>query len=76
MAALSKSDKKKAQTAKDMRELSVDELKKRLAAMGEDLMNARFAHATAALERTSDLKLFRRQIARMRTILKQKEQGI
>ena len=36
-------------------------------------MQARFKHATAQLEKTSELKAMRRQVARISTILNQKD---
>ena len=39
----------------------------------EELMQARFKHATAQLEKTSELKAMRRQVARISTILNQKD---
>lgn len=59
--------------AKELRELSVDELKAKLAAQRQELFNLRFQHATAQLEKTSSLPAARKDIARILTILKEKE---
>ena len=61
-------------SAKDLRELSVDELSIKLREQRTELVKARFKHATASLERTSDLKAMRKQIARMETVLTEKQQ--
>ena len=44
-----------------------------LAEQREELMTARFKHATAQLEKTSELKAMRRQVARISTVLTEKE---
>lgn len=59
--------------AKELRDLSVDELKAKLAAQRQELFNLRFQHATAQLEKTSSLPAARKDIARILTILKEKE---
>lgn len=59
--------------AKELRDLSVDELKAKLAAQRQELFNLRFQHATAQLEKTSLLPAARKDIARILTILKEKE---
>ena len=50
------------------------QLREKLAEEREELMRARFRHAAAALEKTSELKARRRQVARIATILNEKEQ--
>jgi large subunit ribosomal protein L29 len=57
----------------DLRALGRDELTARLAEERKDLLTMRFQHATAQLEQTSSLKFARRSIARLETILKEKE---
>lgn len=77
MATRAKTDKKnKLPGAKELRAQGVDELRANLAARQEDLMRARFSHASAALENTAELKTLRRQIARIETILQEKEQRV
>ncbi|MBQ7608655.1 MAG: 50S ribosomal protein L29 [Desulfovibrionaceae bacterium] len=58
-------------SAEQLRELSVEELSGKLAQMRKDYVLARFKHAAAQLEKTSDLKNFRRSIARMETVLRE-----
>lgn len=60
-------------SAEELRKLSAEELKAKLAEQREELMQARFKHATAQLEKTSELKAMRRQVARISTILNQKD---
>lgn len=78
MAAGSKSDKKKNKqlSAKDLRALSLEDLQKNLINKKEELMRARFKHASATLEDTAELKTMRRQIGRIQTILHEKEQRV
>jgi large subunit ribosomal protein L29 len=54
--------------ARDLRELSNEELVKKLAESRENLFNLRFQDATGALENTARLKLAKREIARILTI--------
>ena len=71
--------KKKGQPAKkgrkpgELRALGRDALIARLAEERKALLVMRFQHATAQLEQTSSLKAARRGIARLETILKEKE---
>jgi len=54
--------------AKDMRDLSDDELEHRLADTRQELFNLRFQAATGAVENTTRLKLAKREIARILTV--------
>ena len=58
--------------AKDLQKLSVEELKKNLEESRQELFNLRFKHATAQLEKTSEIPAARRNVARIMTVLKQK----
>ena len=51
--------------ARDLRELSDEELAKRLAETREELFNLRFQDATGALDNTARLGLTKRDIARI-----------
>jgi large subunit ribosomal protein L29 len=53
--------------ARDLRELSNDELDHRLADTRQELFNLRFQAATGALENTARLTLAKREIARILT---------
>ena len=54
--------------AKDMRDLTNDELEHRLADTRQELFNLRFQAAAGALENTARLKLAKREIARILTV--------
>ena len=54
--------------AKDMRDLSDEELGDKLAESRQELFNLRFQAATGALENTTRLKLAKREIARILTV--------
>ena len=54
--------------ARDLRDLSDDELEHKLADTRQELFNLRFQAATGALENTTRLKLAKREIARILTI--------
>lgn len=72
--AAKKSEKTSMPSVKDLRAMSKEDLQKALQEQREGLMQARFKHATAQLEKTSELKAMRRQIARMETILTENTQ--
>ena len=59
--------------AAEARELDVDELQRRVAETRRELFNLRFQHATGQLENTGQLKEVRRNIARLLTVLNQKQ---
>ena len=54
--------------AKDMRDLTDDDLRDKLADVRQELFNLRFQAATGALENTTRLKLAKREIARILTV--------
>ena len=57
---------------RELRELSDDELGRRLAETREELFNLRFQAATGGLENTARLGLTKRDIARIMTIQAQR----
>lgn len=59
--------------ARELRELSVDELLAKEKEFRESEFDLRFKHATGQLEKTSRLKEIRRDVARVKTILREKE---
>lgn len=71
--AAKKNEKAAMATAAELRDMSVEELRAKLAEQREEFMTARFKHATAQLEKTSELKAMRRQVARISTVLTEKE---
>lgn len=52
------------------------EIEAALKASKEELFNLRFQHATGQLDNTSRLKAVKRDIARMYTVLRERELGI
>ena len=54
--------------ARELRDLTDDELERRLHDTRQELFNLRFQSATGALENTSRLKLAKREIARILTV--------
>ncbi|WP_297260730.1 50S ribosomal protein L29 [uncultured Desulfovibrio sp.] len=73
MAAKKTEKKANVLKAADLRKLSAEELRSKLAEEREALMTARFKHATAQLEKTSELKATRRLVARISTVLNEKD---
>jgi large subunit ribosomal protein L29 len=59
--------------ARDLREKSDSELMEQEREMREELFNLRFQHATGQLENTMALVRVKKDIARVKTILRQKE---
>ena len=54
--------------ARDLRDMTDDELEHELAQRRQELFNLRFQAATGALENTARLKLAKREIARILTV--------
>jgi len=59
--------------AKDLKELTKEELLKKKKDTKEELFNLRFQHSTGQLENTARLKLLKKDVAKIETILRQKE---
>jgi large subunit ribosomal protein L29 len=59
--------------ARELRELTDEELEHRLSETRQELFNLRFQGATGALENTARLKLAKREIARILTIRNDRE---
>jgi large subunit ribosomal protein L29 len=57
----------------DVRDLSNDELQERIRELKEEQFRLRFRSATMQLENPKILKQIRRDIARMKTILRERE---
>ena len=62
--------------ASEFRELNDDELKGRLNEAKEELFNLRFQSATGQLESHGRLRAVRKDIARIYTVLRERELGI
>jgi large subunit ribosomal protein L29 len=54
--------------ARNLRELSDDELQRKLAETRQELFNLRFQSATGALENSARVRLAKREIARILTV--------
>jgi large subunit ribosomal protein L29 len=63
---------KKPQKTTELRAKSEDQLKTDLAGLKKEQFNLRFQSATGQLEKTGEVKKVRRQIARTKTVLREK----
>ncbi len=61
--------------SKEMREKSVEDLQQKLGDYRKELFNLRFQHATAQLENTQRIPAVKKNIARILTIIREKESG-
>ena len=59
--------------ASEIRELSSDEIRQKLDESTQELFNLRFQHATDQLENPMRVGHVRRDIARMKTVVKERE---
>lgn len=57
----------------EIRDLTPDQLRDQLAKLKKEQFNLRFQRATGQLENTGRVRLVRREIAQVKTILKQKD---
>ena len=57
----------------EIRELSTEEINKKLVETKEELLNLRFQKANGTLEKPSRIRNLRHTIARMKTVLKERE---
>lgn len=55
--------------ANELRQKSAEELNEEMLALHREQFNLRMQHATGQLERSSELKRVRRDIARIKTVL-------
>lgn len=62
--------------AKEIRSLSSSELEKRLAELKEELFNLRFQLATGQLDNPMRIREVRKDIARVKTIMRERELNI
>lgn len=60
-------------SANELRELSLDELHLREQELNEEMFNLRVRHATGQLENPMQLRRVRKEIARVKTFLIEKE---
>ena len=57
----------------DLRKMSAAELETKLTSSRESLMNLRFRHATGQLDKTANLRITKREVAQILTILQEKK---
>lgn len=62
--------------AKDVRELSVNELEVKLNELKEELFNLRFQLATGQLDNPMQISSVRKNIARVKTVMRERELNI
>ena len=58
---------------KEIRELTTEEINKKLVEAKEELFNLRFKQATGNLEKPSRIKDLRHTVARLKTVLRERE---
>ena len=58
---------------KEIRELSTEEINKKLVETKEELFNLRFQQATGTLEKPSRIRDLRHTVARYKTVLRERE---
>jgi large subunit ribosomal protein L29 len=58
---------------RDLKELTKEELLKKERDLKEEMFNLRFQHSTGQLENTSRMKILKKDVARLETILRQQE---
>ena len=60
-------------TNSEIRKLTTEEITKKIEEYKEELFNLRFSQATGNLEKPSRIKELRKLVARMKTILRERE---
>ncbi len=61
--------------AKELRELTPEEIVKRQKDLREEVFNLRFQHSTGQLENTSRMKILKKDLARIEMVLHEKATG-
>jgi large subunit ribosomal protein L29 len=59
--------------ARELRDLTAEELQRKKKDFKEEIFNLRFQHSTGQLENTARTKLLRRDVARIEMALREKE---
>lgn len=62
--------------AKELFDMTKEELEVKLDSLKQELFNLRFKHATGQLENANQLNLVKKDIARVKTVLRQRELNI
>ena len=60
----------------DLSKLTTEELQEKIKESKEELFNLRFQQATGTLEKPVRLRELRKDVARMKTIIREREKGI
>ena len=60
----------------ELNALTNSELAEKLASLKSELFNLRFTHATGSLTNSSEIALCKRNIARVKTVIRQRELGL
>ena len=61
--------------AKELKELTVEELTKKRKDFKEELFNLRFQHSTGQVENNARINIIKKNIARVETFIRQKQIG-
>ena len=61
--------------AKELRELTPEEIAKKQKDLREEVFNLRFQHSTGQLENTSRMKIIKKDLARLTMVLREKASG-
>lgn len=59
--------------ATELKDMTVDELERRLEETREELFNLRFQNATGQLDNYKRLGVLRKEVARLKTVLRERE---
>jgi large subunit ribosomal protein L29 len=59
-----------------MRELTIDEINTRIGELEEERFRLRFRSATETLEEPLRLRVVRREVARLKTVVRERERGV
>ena len=62
-------------TNKEIRDLTNEQIVKKIEEYKEELFNLRFSQATGSLEKPSRIRELRKLVARMKTVLRERELG-
>jgi large subunit ribosomal protein L29 len=59
--------------ATEIRDMSLEEMRRKASDVEQELFNLRFQHGTGQLENTAKLEQVKRDVARLKTIIRQTE---
>ncbi len=59
----------------DLKQMELSDIQAKVKALEEDVFRVRFQHATSQLQDSSQLKKTRRELARAKTVLREKQLG-